>query len=772
MPDSSKLSVGSNQQNRSVIYILSLLILAGFAFRIYTATGRFERGDSIIVALMANDIAQGIEYPLWYYSGAYAGALEAWITAPLIWLTGPSWWVVPFAPLIVSTVGIAAFYMLGSAIGGSRTGLFAATLWAFAPWGASFYNVSPRGCYPETICGGAMILWYATRRWQGAQMSIATSFAIGVLAGVLIWLRLLVVPSVITLVIILLLVDRTRFFNSRNMAGLAGILIGALPFLFAWKRVMAQNAVGKMTLAGIVERFWALHKTMLAGYTPDGKVSSWITTASKVSLFFSLDVVLIFIMIALYMLVRRSVNPRRINIIPLALFTFIFTGIYLADTASLTAQVRYSLPLYTPFIIFPALAADWLANRSRVLGMAVIIFLAGTATAVTKTNFDNVKGEEAAVRDRVRYSIERLEKAGARGLIINDFVNPNNNDDYNFMERFFYEALTRGYPLNVMRNGGNLNLRWTMAVERDPNPVFLLTHKQTNRFKEWLKSCCGEEHTRLDLGKYDGIHQIKISSWPSVSIPTSAWNIPPKMQGLADRRHSTTFYSSAREEVVVTFDRPRNLTKVRLMIGDRLPESITLDRSVDGVSWERVSGPLPPSLLYPVGDRVYERLPWEFDHEYEEWNFAPKPATRLRLTFDPHAGETYDLHELFLYESAGETFKEPSLDEIRLAVEQAGVTTLACDRRVASNFFGTKAPFHTTLLPFYEADTKLTQPEWKLEAGFGVLVDRADATDLAKRLESQKALFTTTPIGDKTLFAFKNESGLVWWTGFTLINAP
>ncbi|MBF0634123.1 MAG: glycosyltransferase family 39 protein, partial [Nitrospinae bacterium] len=472
MLDSNQPSVVSDGRNRSVIYILALLILAGFAFRIYTSAGRFERGDSIIVALMANDIAQGIEYPLWYYSGAYAGTLEAWLTVPLIWLTGPSWWVIPFAPLVISTVGIAAFYMLASAIGGSRTGLFAAALWAFVPWGASFYNVSPRGCYPEILCGGAMILWYATRRWQGAQMSVATSFAIGILAGVLIWLRLLVAPYVITLVIILLVVDRTRFLNSRNMAGLAGILIGTLPFLLSWKRVMEQPAMGKMTLAGIGERFNALYKAILTGYLPNVKASAWIVAASKASVFFSLGIVLVFVSIMLFMLVRRTKNPRQINTIPLVLFTFIFAGMYIADTASLTAQVRYSLPLYTAFIVFPALAGDWLAGRSRFVGVALIIFLAGTATAVTKINFDGVKREEADIADRVRKSVAELEKIGASAVIINDFVSIS-NDDYNYTQRFFYEALTRGYPLNVMQNRGNLNLRWTMAVERDADPVFL-----------------------------------------------------------------------------------------------------------------------------------------------------------------------------------------------------------------------------------------------------------------------------------------------------------
>lgn len=608
-----------------------------------------------------------------------------------------------------------------------------------------------------------MILWYATRRWQGETMSVATSFAIGLMAGLLIWSRLLATPYVITLAIILLLVDRAKFFNTRNMAGLAGVVIGSWPFLATWKRVMTQDAVGRLEFSGAAERFRALYETILAGYTPDAEIGVFAKAVFSASLVLSLAATFFFIAMALPPLVRRSKNIREINAIPLALFTLIFAGIYLSNTASLSSQVRYSLPLYTALIVFPALAADWVAYRSRALGVAVIIFLAGSATAVSEINFEAVKKEEASISDQVRNSATQLENIGARAAIINDF---------NLMGRFFYEELTRGYPLNVMQNSGNLNMRWTMAVERDQDPIHIMNPDSTKQFERWLKSCCGGEHITSQLGEFTGIHQIKVVSWPSASIPVSAWDISPKSHALADRVHSTTFYSSAKEETLVTFDKPRDLTKVRLIYGERLPASVKLERSVDGVSWERIAGPQPPSMIYPVGGRVYERLPWKFDHEYEEWNFAPKPTTRLRLTFDPHGGETYDLHELFLYESSGEAYGEPSLDEIRQAVERAGVTTLACDRKVASLFFGTKTPFQVTLLPFYEADPKLAQPQWKTGPGFAALLDRADALDLATRLESQKAVFTTTQLGGKTLFTFKKESGLVWWTGFTLINAP
>lgn len=756
-------SVKNKQRGKFVTLTLVLLILAGLAVRIHSATGRYEKADAIAIALMANDIAQGVEYPLWIYATPYAGSIEAWLTVPLIWFTGPSWSAIPFAPLVVSTAGIAVFYLLASAIGGARAGLFAATLWAFAPWGASFYNISPRGCYPEIICGGAMILWYATRRWQGETMSATTSFAIGVLAGLLIWSRLLAAPYVITLAVILLLVDRARFINTSNMAGLAGVVLGASPFLLTWKRIMTQDAVGRIEFSGMAERFRALYETILAGYAPEGAMGPFATALSVASLAISFGATFFFIAMAALTLARRSKNMREINTLPLALFTLIFAVIYLSNTASLTLQVRYSLPLYTALIIFPALAADWLANRSRALGVAIIIFMAGSATAVTEINFAAIRKEEAAIRDQVKNSATQLENIGARSAIINDF---------NLMGRFFYEELTRGYPLSVMQNIGNLNMRWTMAVERDPDPVHIINPDYTKQFEQWLTSCCGGEHATSKLGEFAGIHKIKIASWPSESIPASAWDVPPQMQGLADRVHATTFYSDAKAEALVTFDRPRDLTKVRLIYGERLPGSVKLERSVDGVSWERISGAQPPSMIYPVGERVYERFPHGRDREYEEWNFPPKPTTRLRITFNPYSGETYDLHELFLYESSGETRREPSLDEIRQAAEHGGVKTLACDRRVASLFFGKKTPFNVTLLPFCEADPKLAQPQWKTGPGFAALVDRADASDLAARLESQKAVFTTTQLGAKTLFTFQKESGLVWWTGFTLIAAP
>jgi hypothetical protein len=739
-----------------------LLVLAGLAFRIHTAIGRYEKGDSIIVALMANDIAHGVEYPLWYYGSPYCGTLESWLTAPFIWAAGPSWAAIPFVPIVVSTAGIAAFYLLGSAIGGARAGLFAATLWAFAPWGASFYNTSPRGCYPETVCGGAMILWYATLRWKGERMSIATSFMTGLLAGALIWSRLLVAPYVITLVVVLLLVDRAKIFNIRNMAGVAGIVIGALPFLFAWKKVMAQDSVGKIEFSGLRERASALYNTMLEGYAPgDGTQHVWAAPASLASFTSSVGATFVFIAMAAFLLARRSKTPRETNTVPLALFTLIFACIYMSNTASLTSQVRYALPLYTALLIFPALAADWLAARSRVLGVAVIVFLAGSATVATQINFASVRRGEAPIRDQVRAVVTQLQNIGARAAIVND---------YNLMERLSYEALARGYALDTMQNSGNLNLRWTMAVERDPDPVHLMIPGQVGQFAQWLKSCCGGDHVKGDFGGFAGIHKIKVVTWPSVSIPPAQWNISPDFQGLADRVHATTLSANARREVVIAFDRPRNLTKIRLVYGYRFPGAVTLDRGVDGDSWERISGPQAPSMLYPVGDRVYRRLPWEFDYEYEEWNFPPKPTTRLRVMLNPHDGDTYDIHELFLYESSGETYPEPSPDEIRRSAAKEGVSTLVCDRRTTSLLFGQVAPLRVAHLPFIEAAPQLAHAQWKVGPGFAALVGRADAPELEERLKGRS--FSATPLGNKILFTFKKDAGLMWWTGFTLIGAP
>lgn len=763
MPHSHLPQAGTNLRGRSVTFILALLILAGFLLRVHGAMDRFEKGDSIVLALMANDIAQGVEYPLWIYGSPYAGAFESWFTAPLIWFTGPAWWVVSFDPIVISTAGILAFYLLGEAIGGSRAGLFAAALWAFAPWGASFYNISPRGCYPETVSGGAMILWYATRRWKGERVSAWVSFAIGLLVGVLIWSRLLAAPYVITLAITLLLVDRARFINAGNMAGLAGVVIGAMPFLLTWKRVMAQKAVGRMEISGLKERLTAFYNTLLAGYTSKGGVElAWTNVAGGASLIFSMGATCIFIAMAAFLLTRHSKKPQEINTIPLALFTIIFAVIYVSNTASLTSQVRYTLPLYTALLVFPALAADWLASRSKIVALAIIVLMAGSATAISAINFAVVRREEAPIRDRVRAAVTQLKNIGARSAIINDF---------NMMERLFYEALVRGYPLNVIANSGNLNMRWTTAVERDPDPVYLMSAARAGQFAQWLKSCCGGEHVKRDIGGFTGIHQIRVVSSPSVSIPPALWNISPKALALADRIQSTTFYSSSREKVVVTFDRPRDLTKVRLVYGNRLPSAVTMERSMDGRSWERISGPQAPSAVYPVGERVYERLPWDLHREYEEWNFSPKPTVSLRMTFDPHAGKTYDLHELFAYESSGEVYPAPSPDEIRRAAEKEGVVTLACDRRVASFFFGQRAPFQTTLMRFYESAPELTQSQWKVEPGFAALADRADADELAERLRAKQAVFSSTQMGNKTLFTFKKENGFVWWTGFTLINA-
>lgn len=62
-------------------------------------TGNFDTGT---VELMAVNIAKGDDFPLFWYGLHYAGALEAYVAAAMIWLFGFSETALTLSPIVFS----------------------------------------------------------------------------------------------------------------------------------------------------------------------------------------------------------------------------------------------------------------------------------------------------------------------------------------------------------------------------------------------------------------------------------------------------------------------------------------------------------------------------------------------------------------------------------------------------------------------------------------------------------------------------------------------
>jgi len=737
-----------------------LILSAGLIFRIATPWGHVHAGDAVIIARMANDIATGVEFPLVYYGQNYMGSVEAWITAPLFMVTGPTWWGVSFAPLLVSTLGVIPFYLLGSAIRGPRAGLIAAAFWAITPYVATIYNVTPRGCYPEVVCGGTLLLWYATQKWKGEKFGALGAFATGLLSGLLLWTSVLSAPYVATLAIFVFLSGWRRPWNREIAGGVAGLAIGLIPYIMS-KSFIPDHGVAGVELSGFIKHLNGLYWGVRATYIPVDEMNApYIVTLATTA-------VAIFVTITagqlVVMTIGRTIAMRgksRNPALPVAVFTIIFLAMFLVNSKSALAETRYTLPLQTVFIIGAASAADRLWGVFKPTGITLVAIILCTNFSSNYFNYSEGVSYYRSSMEYFRSLASWITGVGARSVVWND---------YNLMEQVTYQTLVTGKPVNGMESGGARHLGATLKVESDPDPAFVIpTGEHYDHFTSFIKTCCGGVYKTRTNGSLNLVSGIRPDTRPVVSIPPSGWMLEDGKKALGDRRMSTTLATG--DSFTVKFAKPRRLARVRIIFGSRRPSSIQIRVSIDERTWKPVSGDNHPSYIFPAGPRVYLRSRWNPERDFEEWNF---PGTEARYVRFETGGSSsvYDIHEMFLYETGDSHDAGTPMERIHEAVTRGDVRILAANRWICANLTPiADRRYEVTQPSLRSMNPKLGVSRWRMAPGFAAVVDKADAPELKNRLETNKVEFSTTDLGNYDLFVFDSDNGDAWWTGFTLID--
>ena len=234
------------------IFILLLILLAGLEIRLFLAvqtyTSTFDTGT---VALMAMDIAQGTDMPLFFYGQSYFGALEAYVAAALIKIVGHHELVVSAAVIGFSLLWIFATYLLFSACIDRRAGLVAAAMISFCGYQIAWYCVASYGGYPTAFAFGTLALWLAVtieqREPVGGERWLLT-LGLGLCAGLALWTHLITAPFMLMAGIVLL-----RTINRETIKGyIVGGVIAALGFvpLLLMKEVYTAGDTSGFNLQG------------------------------------------------------------------------------------------------------------------------------------------------------------------------------------------------------------------------------------------------------------------------------------------------------------------------------------------------------------------------------------------------------------------------------------------------------------------------------------------------------------------------------------------
>lgn len=194
--------------NRIDFAIAALLLLAAFAVRWpFIARGEtLLHNDEAIVGIMAQDIAEGTHYPIYFYGQRYMGALEAYVIAAVSPLFTDPIHALRFGPACFFALMVFVQYLMLARWFGRLAAIVGAAVLLCAPPMIMQWTISARGGYVEILLWGSALLW-AYSEWfvppLPAQRHNRHKLAFGLLIGSGMWIN----PSIVLFVLPIALHD-------------------------------------------------------------------------------------------------------------------------------------------------------------------------------------------------------------------------------------------------------------------------------------------------------------------------------------------------------------------------------------------------------------------------------------------------------------------------------------------------------------------------------------------------------------------------------------
>lgn len=139
----------------AVLFVAALAIRSPLILRGETLL----HSDEAIVGLMAQDIAEGARFPLYFYGQRYMGALEAYVVAALLPCFGNPIHALRTAPALFFAAMVGVQYLMLTRWLGRRAGFVGAAVLLCGPPMFAQWTISARGAYVENLLWGTLLLW-------------------------------------------------------------------------------------------------------------------------------------------------------------------------------------------------------------------------------------------------------------------------------------------------------------------------------------------------------------------------------------------------------------------------------------------------------------------------------------------------------------------------------------------------------------------------------------------------------------------------------------
>lgn len=769
------------RETRSRDYWFPALVLAllaiGLTTRIYGAwcLRNNLNPDAGVVALMVKHMAEGRDFPVFFYGQPYMGSFEPLVSAALCRIFGYSGFLVCMGTALLGLLTLPFIYRWARDLDSRAAGIAALAWCLVGPGGYFHYQVSPRGGYAATLFFGTVALWLGSRMIvrdrQGYPQAAPWYFLLGLLAGLGWWSNQLIAAALVTIALLFALILLARFFGRTASAywrhiGIAGLgfLLGSLPFWlwnathqwssFAFTDSLGQRPVWDGLSLFFLERLPDLLDLDGAPWTELAVCGSFYLAAASIT--------------AAVLLGAGRKHRLAASVFGLMLFGFILVSALIFSTSHFAGMStsRYLLPLVPAIAVMVGIMTArfqaWLPKPLAWAAWLPLLILIAFQYRAPLWMFNRMHGEESYRR--------QIESVG-KFLGANDI-----------------EAAYMTYNTYAW----NFALRETHCLSQlpiDRYPPYSRKAELADRIgifsnvggiSEFLAAYGGGARYE----KPAGVPILFAFTPPDMSLielpaPAIARMVDSKGRDAkpmtTDRNLDTWWESASSDEedewVEIRFHRPERICLVRLLCFPEYPPELQVEGLDHGGTWRSLTPVIPANYYFWSGPRPY----------FGEWLyrlnlvFAPVSVEGLRLR---RIGLKFGIRELQFFapateQSALETNSLPALVKL---IGARGIDRLYCDRWVANavhRTFGNavQVPLDPTI--FKQTDGRL-DADMRLTPSTGILARREDA-DLCRDVLAQRLVTAReTPTGPWILFDFDtarwsatyaDDLGLQW-SGF------
>ncbi len=764
-----------SQKSRNIIYwlIVLLFFMAAVSARIYGAwAGRYiNNPDCGIVALMAKHVAEGGHWPVFFYGQAYMGSLEPLISALLCKLFGVSGFMVCLGTALAAILTLPIIFLWGKDAGGKSGALTALALCVIGPYYYFMFQFAPRGGYMVMLFLGLLCMWLSARiaykLLNGFYVSRWTFLLLGIIAGLGMWTTPLIISALLASGCILIIGLRKKIFSTIPIWGIAGVMLGSLPFWIwnikhgglSFDMLFAAGGVG--TRDGFIY-LWQRWNRLIG-------LSSWPSWLRVSLLSLYLLAAIAGLLVSIRKIHFKQLSLKALSTAMAGLFLFFSVLFFVRSSFATMNTARYLVPMIPALAVLIGNLTAWIISGKRKMPafiLPVILFI----SYLPAIHDLSLQSAAAPVRQK-------------RADQLKDFLNQHNITAVysHFMDHSLNFAMRESAIVTILR--GDRYPPYRHNAELADNIGYLNGYGHIDSF---IKTSGGKMKTER-AGYYrvsydfeppsEALKEINLIGKCSITDNTGK----DYTDILLDRNADTIWCGnrSTNEYITVTLHEPVTLRRLRLIgNGDNsFPRCMKIEVKKTGADkWSTVYDTHYITGYFWSGLRPYW---WGKKHRQEySFNNIKVDAIRLQAIKTHCRPQIWQMRELQLFAPGnGEisTNLPATMEQVVKRINELKINCIFADRWESNKILAkTKGKVWVELNQRMFGDYKWQKfKKWNT----ALLSTLYDAPLIERELKTSGIDFKQEKIGARMLFynlnsssVSSNKTGALQWTGYTVLS--